>query len=104
MQNKPTAAKALTAEQRARIETRYTWSLRKTDDMTDEEIARIKDAIKQTDAIFALEGFEPTEQTRAIDAAVLAGRVTRTRVVEEMRDYAMQYKTTDGFIQSRVWA
>ena len=72
--------------------------------MTDSEIAKIKDAIKQTDAIFALEGFEPTAQKRAIDAAVLAGRVTRAQVADEMRDYAMQHKTTDGFIQSRAWA
>lgn len=72
--------------------------------LTPEEQATIRDAIKQTDAIFALEGFEPTGQKRAIDAAVLAGRVTFTQVAEEMRDYAMQHKTTDGFIQSRSWA
>jgi hypothetical protein len=72
--------------------------------LTPEEVARIKDAIKQTDAIFALEGFEPTEQIRAIDAAVLAGRVTHAQVAVEMRDYAMRHKTTDGFIQSRAWA
>lgn len=72
--------------------------------MTTDQIAKIKDAIKQTDAIFKLEGFEPTEQKRAIDAAVLAGRVSRSQVIAEMRDYAMQHKTTDGFIQSRTWA
>jgi len=72
--------------------------------MTDSEIARIKDAIKQTDAIFALEGFEPTDQTRAIDAAVLAGRVTNAQAVEEMVEFAKKHKTTDGFIQSRAWA
>jgi hypothetical protein len=71
--------------------------------LTDEKVAKIKDAIKQTDAIFALEGFEPTEQTRVIDAAVLAGRITRAQVVAEMRDYAIQHKSTDGFIQSRAW-
>jgi hypothetical protein len=69
-----------------------------------EELARMKDAIKQRDAIFALEGFEPTEQTRAIDAAVLAGRVTRSQVAREMVEYAKQHKTTDGFIESRSWA
>jgi addiction module RelB/DinJ family antitoxin len=69
-----------------------------------ERIERIKDAIEQTDAIFALEGFEPTEQTRAIDAAVLAGRVTSSQVVEEMVEYAKQNKTTEGFIESRTWA
>jgi len=72
--------------------------------MTDSEIAKIKAAIKQTDAIFALEGFEPTAQTRAIDAAVLAGRVTNAQVVEEMVEFAKKHKTTDGFIESRAWA
>lgn len=72
--------------------------------MTDSEIEKIKDAIKQTDAIFALEGFEPTEQKRAIDAAVLAGYITRAEVIEEMREYVIQHKTTKGFIQSRPWA
>lgn len=75
-----------------------------TSTLTPEEQATIRDAIKQTDAIFALEGFEPTEEKRSIDAAVLAGRVTFTQVAEEMRDYAMQHKTTDGFIESRSWA
>lgn len=68
-----------------------------------EEIRRIKDACKQTDAIFRLEGFEPTAQKREIDAAVLAGRVTRSKVIEELRDYAMRHKTTEGFIESRTW-
>jgi dephospho-CoA kinase len=69
-----------------------------------EKLARIKDAIKQTDAIFALEGFEPTDEMRAIDAAVLAGRVTRSQVAKEIVEYAKQHKTIDGFIQSRAWA
>jgi hypothetical protein len=67
-------------------------------------LARIKDAIQQTDAIFALEGFEPTALIRAIDVAVLAGRVTFTQVAGEMVEYAKQHKTTDGFIESRSWA
>ncbi|WP_201766176.1 antitoxin VbhA family protein [Verminephrobacter aporrectodeae] len=64
---------------------------------------RLQEAIKQTDAIFALEGFEPTEQIRATDAAVLAGRVTFSQVADEVRDYAMKNKTLDGFIESRPW-
>ena len=72
--------------------------------MTDMEVQNMKKAFAQTDAIFALEGFEPDEQSRAIDAAVLAGRVTLEQVAEEMRDFAIQHKTTDGFVQSRVWA
>jgi hypothetical protein len=71
--------------------------------LTPAEIENIKEAIRQRDAIFALEGFAPTAQTRAIDAAVLAGRVTRTQVLEEMREYAMLHKTTDGFAESRDW-
>jgi hypothetical protein len=69
--------------------------------LAPDEIAKIKEAIRHTDGIFALEGFEPTEQIRAIDAAVLAGRATRTQVAEEMRGFAMRHKTTDGFIESR---
>jgi len=72
--------------------------------LAPEEMARMKEAIEQTDAIFALEGFEPTAQTRAIDAAVLAGRVTRAQVADELRNYAMEHKTVRGFIETRSWA
>jgi predicted RNA-binding protein with PIN domain len=72
--------------------------------MTTSEKEKIQEAIKQADAIFALEGFEPTEQIRAIDAAVLAGRVTRTQATQEMVEYVKEHKTTDGFIESRAWA
>lgn len=72
--------------------------------MTDAEAKTMKEAFAQTDAIFALEGFEPNAQTHAIRAAVLAGRVTHAQVAEEMREYAMRHKTTEGFIQSRSWA
>ena len=71
--------------------------------MTPEERSRILEAIEQVDAIFALEGFEKTEQCRKIDEAVLDGRVTRAQVIEEMREYAMEHKTTDGFVESRKW-
>ncbi len=64
----------------------------------------IRSAIEQTDAIFALEGFEPTDQRRAISAAVLAGRVTHAQVADEMREYVMQHKTVTGFVASRAWA
>jgi hypothetical protein len=64
----------------------------------------MKEAFRQTDAIFALEGFKPNNQTDAIRAAVLAGRVTFDQVACEMRDYATQHKTIDGFVQSRPWA
>lgn len=64
----------------------------------------LKKAFVQTDAIFALEGFEPDEQMQGVRAAVLAGRVTFDQVIEEMLHYAMQHKTMKGFIQSRTWA
>ncbi|RMW98649.1 hypothetical protein EBQ25_08760 [Allofranklinella schreckenbergeri] len=71
--------------------------------MTDTDVETLKEAFVQTDAIFALEGFKPNAQTHAIRAAVLAGRVTHAQVAEEMREYAMQHKTTEGFVQSRPW-
>jgi len=40
--------------------------------MTPEGKEAYRKACEQTDAIFALEGFQPTEQSKAIDAAVLA--------------------------------
>jgi hypothetical protein len=72
--------------------------------MTTREKEKIQEAIKQADAIFALEGFAPTDQIRAIDAAVLAGRVTRTQATLEMIEYAKEHKTIDGFTASRAWA
>ncbi len=71
--------------------------------LTSEKIEIIKNSIKQSNAIFRLEGFEETEQTRKIDASVLAGRVSRSQVVKELVEYAKQHKTTDGFIESRSW-
>lgn len=66
--------------------------------------ARMREAMRQRDAIFRFEGFEPTDITRAVDAAVLAGRVTNKQAGDEMVAYAKQHKTLDGFIQSRPWA
>lgn len=71
--------------------------------LTPEKVKIIEDSIKQSNAIFRLEGFEESEQTRKIDAAVLAGRVSRSQVVKELVEYAKQHKTTDGFIESRYW-
>lgn len=68
-----------------------------------EDISRELETIKQRNAIFALEGFEPTEQTRKIDEAVLAGKVTRSQVIQEIVEYAKIHKTTHGFIESRQW-
>ncbi len=71
--------------------------------LTDEKRKNIENSIKQSNAIFKLEGFEETEQTRLIDNAVLAGKVSPSQVVKEMIEYVKQHKTTDGFIESRSW-
>ena len=71
--------------------------------MTYDERERLREVMRQTDAIFRLEGLEPTAMDRAMDAAVLAGRVTTAQLIEEMREYVMQYKSMDGFIRSRAW-
>ncbi|MCW5230623.1 antitoxin VbhA family protein [Verminephrobacter eiseniae] len=72
--------------------------------MSPIEQVKFQKAIEQTDAIFALEGFKPTEQRKAIRAAVMAGRVTNEQAIKEMCEYAMQHKTIDGFVASRAWA
>lgn len=61
-------------------------------------------AMPQVEAIFALEGFEPDEQSRAIDAAVTAGRVGPEQLRQELIAYARENKTLRGFIESRAWA
>ena len=52
---------------------------------------RTLDAIRQADAIMALEGFQPTDEMKnemkIVQNAVLAGRVTFRQVADEMRDY-----------------
>jgi len=72
-------------------------------ELSPAEVRNIEGAIRQTNAIFALEGFEPDDFTRAIDAAVLAGRVSRMQAGDEMRAWVAEHKTTDGFIESRAW-
>jgi len=72
--------------------------------LTPAEVENIEEAIRQKDAIWALEGFQPTDEIRAVEAAVLAGRITFGQAAEEMRDYAMEHKTMSGFIASRSWA
>ena len=65
---------------------------------------RTRKAMAQTDAIFALEGFEPTPETRVINAAVVDGRVTFAQVIAEVCAYVREHKTMDGFVASRSWA
>ena len=71
--------------------------------MTPEERERLREVMRQVDAIFRLEDSEPTAAHHAMDAAVLAGRITTAQLIEEMREHATQHKTMDGFIQSRIW-
>lgn len=61
------------------------------------------DAIEQTGAIQRLEGWEPTEYTRAIDKAALAGHVTPDQAAKELCEYAKAHQTLDGFLESRPW-
>ena len=71
--------------------------------MTPEERERLREVMRQVDAIFRLEDSEPSAAHRAMDAAVLAGRITTAQLIEEMVEYTTQHKTMDGFIQSRTW-
>lgn len=61
-------------------------------------------AIEQTRAVLALEGMAPTEQDEAIDAAILAGRVSPEQAREELLAYVYEHRSVDGFIKSRTWA
>lgn len=67
------------------------------------ERSRIREAIKQGNAIMALEGFQPDALTNAIDMAVIAGRVTHGQAADEMASYAKEHKSLDGFLESRTW-
>ena len=71
--------------------------------MTSIEQLEYQEAARQVDAIFAFEGFSPTELRKSISAAVMAGRVTDDQAVKEMSEYAMIHKTIDGFAATRIW-
>ena len=60
------------------------------------------DDIKQTDAIFALSGFEKTDSVRATDAAVLAGAGTYEEARAELLAYVREHKTSEGFVYSKA--
>ena len=68
--------------------------------MNKEELKKI---YAQADAIFALEGFEKTDEDRRMDEAVLAGRITNEEVIQEMLAYIHEHKSLDGFVDSRFW-
>lgn len=68
------------------------------------ERARMAYAIRQTEAIFALDGFDPTPDSKAINEAMLEGRVTPSQVIAELKAYLREHKTMDGFVSSRSWS
>ncbi len=68
--------------------------------MQNEDLAEI---MRQCDASFALEGFQPTPLHQAINDAVLAGRINLMDANEELRAWLREYKTSDGFLESRSW-
>jgi hypothetical protein len=70
--------------------------------MTVIDREKILNTIKQVDAIFALEGFEPTDMKRNTDKAVLAGVGTYSESVAELVEYVKQNKTVDGFKYSKA--
>ena len=72
--------------------------------LTPDQRATYAATIKQTEAIFALEDMAPNAQDLAIDAAILAGKVSPEQAREELLAYVIQHKTVRGFIESRAWA
>ena len=58
---------------------------------------------KMVDAIFALEGFQPTDTIQKVRAAVDAGRITREAFRQEYLNYIKIHKSPSGFIESRTW-
>lgn len=64
--------------------------------------AELQANIKSRDAIFRLEGFEPTGSILLTDKAVLAGKGTYSEASSELIAYAKAHKTTDGFVYSKA--
>lgn len=58
--------------------------------------------IKSRDAIFRLEGFEPTGSILLTDQAVLAGKGTYAESTQELIAYVKHHKTVDGFVYSKT--
>jgi len=68
--------------------------------MNDEQRQELIEAMEQTDAILALEGFEKTEERKAMNRAVLAGHFTHGQLADLLLAYVKQHKTINGFIES----
>ena len=70
--------------------------------MNTTDASRLKNIIKQVDAIFALEGFQPTSSILDTDRAVLAGVGTYAESTKELVDYVKKHKTAEGFVYSKT--
>lgn len=70
--------------------------------MIPDQRLRLAEVIRQIDAIFRLEGFEPTAQHRMMDEALLSGCLTPAHLIEQMRGYVLQYGSLEGFIPVAV--
>ncbi len=64
----------------------------------------LAEVIRQRNASFALEGFEPTDLRKAMDEAILAGRIDLWSANEELRTWLREHKSPDGFLESRSWS
>lgn len=71
--------------------------------MDNIETTKYREAIRQSDAIFSFEGFSPTPDRLAIDDAILAGRVSSSQALVEMRQYLVEHKSFNGFVATRHW-
>jgi hypothetical protein len=65
-------------------------------------IAELQANIKCRDAIFRLEGFEPTGFILLTDKAVLLGVGTYAESTQELVAYIKQHKTAEGFVYSKT--
>lgn len=72
--------------------------------LAPEKRAAYAAVIRETEAIFALEGMAPSAQDKAMNAAILAGRVAPKQAREELLAFVLEHKTVRGFIESRPWA
>lgn len=72
--------------------------------MDTAERARMAETIRQTEAIWALDGFEPPPHSKAINEAMLEGRVTPSQMIAELKAYLHEHRTMDGFVSSRSWS
>jgi hypothetical protein len=68
--------------------------------MTEKQL--IQRAITQVDAIFRLEGFEPSDSILETDRVVLAGLGTYAESAQLLIEYVKLHKTADGFIYKNL--